>query len=338
MSEEQVKQFIDQATQSLQGGNFEEALNLVEQAIALDERASEAHVLKGIALSQLSRPDDATAAFRNAIMHGPYNAKAYFNLAVHYYALGQEVQAEEMAREAVRIDPKHGGARELVSRIESGRKPQSGVGVGQGSTPYPGDPLSDPNLPPPGTSGPLPGQPMTPQAPSGGPQQPVSPEQPSAPQQPYGAAPQQPYGAPQQPYGAAPTPQGYYRPGYESAGVHSLRFVENMGKTWDTIGIVLGVAMLAMFIVSLFMSMGMVTEMMRNPQSFQNNPNLFTGGGNIVLSILYYPIMLGSWVWLIMDIVDRKSNWLWVLPYFICCCCSLQGVVQLIYIFKGRNN
>lgn len=336
MSEEQVKQFVDQATQSLQGGNFEEALNLVEQAIALDERYSEAYVLKGIALSQLSRPDEATAAFRNAILHGPYNAKAYFNLAVHYYALGQEVQAEEMAREAVRIDPKHGGARELVSRIESGRKPQSGVGVGQASNPFPGDPLADPSAPPPGTGGPMgppPSQPSAPQPPAA-----AASEQPSAPQQPYGSAPQQPYGAPQQPYGAAPTPQGYYRPGYENTNVHSLTFVANMGKTWDTIGIVLSVAMLIVFVISMAMSMSMFTQIMQNPQSFQNNPNLFAGGGNMIVSFIYYPVMLASWVWLIMDIVDRRSNWLWVLPYFICCCCSLQGVVQLIYIFKGRNN
>src|SRR5688572_28332388 len=118
MSEEQAKQFLDQATQSLQSGQFQQALELVDQSIALKGDDAEAHILRGIALSQTGQPDVATESFRKAISLSHNNPKAYYNLAVHLYSRGQKSESIEMAREAVRLDTKHAGARDLVTRIE----------------------------------------------------------------------------------------------------------------------------------------------------------------------------------------------------------------------------
>src|ERR1019366_2120293 len=63
MANEQAKAFVDQATQSLQNSQFQQALELVDQAIAIEPGASDSHVLRGICLSQLGQPDAATEAF-----------------------------------------------------------------------------------------------------------------------------------------------------------------------------------------------------------------------------------------------------------------------------------
>lgn len=304
MSEEQARQFLDQATQSLQSGQFQQALELVDQSIALKEADSEAHVLRGIALSQLSQPDQATEAFRRAISLGPYNSKAYFNLAVHYFGLGQKPEALEMAREAVRIDAKHAGARDLIARIEG--ESQAAGTIQAPTTPDPsriGDPLAQPTETP---SGVAPGP--------GGP-------------------------APGTPYQNVPPPGGYYRPGYETSGVHSLQFVANMGKTWDTIAWVLIITSVATFVISLVMFLPMYAEIFQNPQNMQRMSTMGFGSSiaSTILQIVSWLATLSSLVWMILELSDRRGNWLWLLPYILCCCCGFHWVPMGIYLLAGRQ-
>lgn len=310
MSEEQAKQFLEQATQSLQSGQFQQALDLAEQSLAMKE-TDEAFILKGISLSQLGRPDEATQALRRAITLGPYNPKAYYNLAVHYYAQGQKNEALEMAREAVRIDSKHAGARDLVTRIEAESMPAQTVQA----------PRIDEPIPPAGqeTSSGQASPPMT------GPIQPG----PSAP----GAGPNAPYQSP-------PPPGGYYRPGYETSGVHSLQFVANMGKTWDTIAWVLVAVLLAVTAVSLATNFGVMMEAFSNPERARELSGMSgfgQGGFQIMLSIVGLAARLGSLVWMILELSDRRGNWLWLLPYILCCCCGFDWLVLGIYLLAGRQ-
>lgn len=317
MSQEQVKQFIEQATQSLQSSNFDQAIELLDQAIALDPRESDAFVYKGIALSQLNRPGEAVEAFRQAVMLSPYNAKAYFNLGVHAYAQGDKLLAEEMARETVRIDPKHGGARDMIAKIEAERQPAQASAP---QAPYVGDPLS----------GPQPGLGSDPMPPG---QQPMG--APTMSEQPAQPGPQAPYGAPQ-----TPTPTGYYREGYDARSVSSIAFVRNMGKSWDTVGLSLSAASVLLFLISLGTSIPIYQKAFSDPQAFQQqNQNMFMAmqGGNMIVSIISMLVSVSLLTWMILDISDKRSNWLWMLPYFLCCCCcGLPGVVSGIYIWKGR--
>lgn len=43
---------------------------------------------------------------------------------------------------------------------------------------------------------------------------------------------------------------------------------------------------------------------------------------------------------MILELADRRGNWLWLLPYILVCCCTcslLQPVVQIIYMTMGRR-
>ena len=320
MSAEQAKQFLDQATQSLQSGQFQQALELVEQSIALRGDDPEAHILRGIALSQTGQPDTATEAFRKAISQAHNNPKAYYNLAVHLYSRGQKSEALEMAREAVRLDTKHAGARDLVTRIEMEAQPDSGV-----RAPRVEEPLAPSGMePPPGTGVSSPPSPAA--SPTPGPGAP-------GPSAPYQSPPSQ-----QQP------PGGYHRPGYETGGIHSLQFIANMGSTWFVIGwIIVGLA-LTIDLVVVFRLVTVWDQVMRSagdPAAAQRISQEMWGNDALalVLQLASYGATLGGLVWMILELVDRRGPWLWLLPYIVGCCCTcglLQPVVQAIYMVVNK--
>lgn len=311
--------------QSLQSGQAQQALELIGQAIELNDHDSEAYVLKGIALAQMQRNDEATEAFRNAISCGPSNPKAYFNLAVHQYGLGNKVEAESIAREAVRLDPSHSGAKDLVSRITRELNPDIVTPTGKVREDAPN--LQNPNDPfsaPATGSAPPSGQPGAP--PSGGPSQGAPP--------PGGAQP--PSGQPYIP------PGSYERPGYNTRSVHSMAFIENMGKGWDTFGYVLAGLNIVLFIIVFAGTFSVMMEAFRNPEAFQGRQSGFFAMEGIsplmmALSMVARVIQLISLVWMIMELADRRGNWLWLLPFILCCCCGLPGVIMPIYIWKGRS-
>lgn len=114
-----ASEFVTQATEALRSGNMQQALDLIEQALQLEPSNSEALVLKGICLAQSSQPDAATTAFRDAIAANPNNAKAYYNLATHFFHLQRLAEARAMAEEAVRLEPGHAQANELIRQIQS---------------------------------------------------------------------------------------------------------------------------------------------------------------------------------------------------------------------------
>lgn len=304
MSEDLGKQFREEAIQSLQSGQAEQALELINQAIELNQHDSESHVLRGISLAQLQRTDEATEAFRNAIACGPSNPKAYFNLAVHQYSLGQKVEAETMAKEAIRLDPTHAGAKDLVGRIQRELNPNVVTPTGS-----------------------VPSQPSNPADPLSAPQQPS----------------EHPMTSPTQPnLGPGPAPGEYYRPGYNTQNVHSLQFVENMGSGWDMFGYILSVVNIVLTVVVLVAVMPVMMEAFNNPQAAR------AGGGSMWMMAGVSPIVnIMSWVnniirlitlvWMILELADRRGNWLWLLPFIICCCCGFPGVIIPLYIWKGRS-
>ncbi|MFQ3588120.1 MAG: tetratricopeptide repeat protein [Fimbriimonadaceae bacterium] len=335
MSQEQAKQFVDQAVQSIQGGQFAQALELLNQAVELHPENSDAHVLKGVALSQLKQPDAAVEAFRKAIMLSPYNVKAYFNLAVHYYGVGEKLRAEEMAREAVRVDPRHAGARDLLNRIESERTPtEVGVRTTEPDPQHPSDPAV---TPPPGTEYPPKAEvPRPTETPS-----PSAPPSMGAPPLGTGMAPP-PGSAGSSPGGYVPpagtAPGGYYRPGYEHPQVHSLNFVENMGAGWTKAGWGLAIVGTIIFVISFIMTIAMWGTIMSSANQPPDFSSMFGGNAlTMVLSLVGWLVQIATLVWMVLELADRRGNWMWMLPFTLCCCCGLQGPVVMIYLLKGRE-
>jgi hypothetical protein len=126
------------------------------------------------------------------------------------------------------------------------------------------------------------------------------------------------------------------RPGYEQQNVHTLGFVENMGTAWVVIGWVLAAMSLVSMVWGLAVAFPMIQEMLNNPGAGPQ-PNMFNLGspGQTILS---WVSILGMLIWMILDISDRRGNYLWLLPQVLCgCCCGLGFVTLPVYILAGRK-
>ncbi len=320
MAQEQIRQFIEQATQSIQSGQFEGGLQLLDQALALAPDDPDAHLLRGICLSQTGQPAAATDAFNRAIALDPNSAKARYNLAVHQYALGQKLDALKSAREAAEIDPAHAGARQLIGNLEteiSGPSPQS--------TPNPNDPLGQPAPPP------------IPQAPSTTPQTPqanpyAAPTSPGEP-----AMPAPPTAVPNVPPQVPSMVQNPYAKAAYDGPEHTIPLVENMGKAWVTIGWLMALLSLvggicfALIMVNVFQS-GNFNDPTSMESAMREQSGLM-----LVTNLSFYGSLLGIMVWSIMDIIDRRGNFVWLIPNIICSCCGFGWITLPIYILAGRN-
>lgn len=321
MAQEQIRQFIDQATQSIQSGQFEGGLQLLDQALALAPDDADAHLLRGICLSQTGQPVAATEAFNRAISLDPNSAKARYNLSVHQYALGQKLDALKSAREAIDLDPAHAGARQLIGNLEtelSGPSPQS--------APNHNDPLAVPPVTqvPPTIS-------QTAQAPQPNPyassERPSEPSMPIAPPPTLPIVPPQGTGAPQNPYAKA---------AYEGPE-HTIPLVENMGKAWVGIGWFMALFSLVATVGFILIIMAMVgTGNFNDPTGLEAAMQKETGL-MLLVNVSYYGSLLGTLIWSIMDIIDRRGNFVWLIPNIICSCCGFGWITLPIYILAGRN-
>ena len=158
------------------------------------------------------------------------------------------------------------------------------------------------------------------------------------------APPQPRQEVPTNPYEANPN---YYRPGYDTPpNVHSLAFVERLGSNWVTIGWVLAGLIILLTIIQWAQQGPILIEffqaMQDNDQAkVQRLSNEMGFGGmtalSLILSLAGMVLNVGGLTWNIMDIADRRGNWLWIVPYVLCCCCGFQGFGLLLYILMGRK-
>ncbi len=264
----------------MQTGHFAPALELTEQALALDQMSSEAHVLRGVALAQLNRPEEATQAFLAGVKFGPQNAKAFFNLAVHHHQQGQRALSEEMARETLRINPDHSGAKSLLVANDSGNGSESQLSLEK----------------PPVISG-------------------MEPPPPTI---------------------AEPMQSASYRSGYDASNENSLQFAKKMGKGWVAIGVSLALLSLIAGLANWLIRLQAMAAIGANFSDQSGLGNLFPTSSSWI-SVVATVVGLTSLVWMILDLIHRRGNWLWMLPYVICCCCGFGGICQLIYVWQGRK-
>jgi tetratricopeptide (TPR) repeat protein len=117
---EQLNSQLLAATEAVNQGRFQDALDGVKGILSLDPSLGEAKLIEGVALSQLGRKEEASASFSEAIRLEPQSAKARFNAAVHAFQIGETETARVLATHTLQIEPTHKGARELVERIAPG--------------------------------------------------------------------------------------------------------------------------------------------------------------------------------------------------------------------------
>jgi tetratricopeptide (TPR) repeat protein len=140
------------------------------------------------------------------------------------------------------------------------------------------------------------------------------------------------------PYGAAPS-GAYERPGY-TLPAHSIEFVGRLGPKWTYSGWAITILGLVLFVISLIVGWPELSRMfeaaMRDPQGSQNVGTGFSPA-SLVINLVSILAQIAAMAWLIMDIADRRGNWLWMIPFVICCCCSLHWMVLPIYLVAGRR-
>ncbi|MEI8282714.1 MAG: tetratricopeptide repeat protein [Armatimonadota bacterium] len=125
MSEDQ-NSTIQQATDFVNAGKFEEALESSRAVLVTDPNSGDAKLIEAISLSQLGQSRDASEAFSAAIRMAPTNVKARFNAAVHEFNMGNTGQARTLANEALNLDSNHEGTKTLVEKMGPEQAPPQG--------------------------------------------------------------------------------------------------------------------------------------------------------------------------------------------------------------------
>jgi Flp pilus assembly protein TadD len=101
----QVYRAIMAATELASAGRLDEALESLDQALALDPDVAHAQFLRGTFLGQEGRFGEAAAALERAVALSPRHVGARFKLALAYTQLGQDGQAEATLRQVLADEP-----------------------------------------------------------------------------------------------------------------------------------------------------------------------------------------------------------------------------------------
>jgi tetratricopeptide (TPR) repeat protein len=98
-------------------GQVETAINTLRTAVQDDPAYDQPHYYLGVIYRTQNRLVAARAEFEAAAKLNPGNSKAFGNLAFVFLGLGNLDRAERSIREAVRLDPTDGLARETLDSI-----------------------------------------------------------------------------------------------------------------------------------------------------------------------------------------------------------------------------
>lgn len=251
---------LAQATDAINTGRFNDALNTARNVLVSDPENGEAKLIEAIALSQLGNRSDASEAFIQAIELNPDDAKVRFNAAVHEFNAGNAELARRYSSEALERDASHKGAKDLLARMPQTVDANGFSGYARESS-----------------------------------------------------------------AGFSPEAEG-------------IPFVKNLGKKWLTIGWILSFVGLAFFVLTLLSTLPLIPEMMSAMSSGdQSKIQKVSGSQNPLIQILSYPIALSILIYMILDLIHRKGNMVWLVAHIPCSCCGLGFVTLPIYLLAGRK-
>lgn len=128
----------------------------------------------------------------------------------------------------------------------------------------------------------------------------------------------------------------YARSGYygEDMNIQSLRFVEEMGSGWYWGGWVL-IALSAAFSIARIVGFLKHFAGPQNPVSINTNrPFASTGLTGLPPSILMvgFLAILALVVWFILEIVNRRSSYLWIVACLLAYCLEMTWLVIVLYL------
>ena len=257
---------LQQATDFVNAGNYNEALEMARAVMVGDPSNGDAKLIEAISLSQLGNSRDASEAFAAAIRLAPTNVKARFNAAVHEFNNGNVGEARVLANEALSLDPSHEGTKELMTRMGP-ETPVMANGVS-----YPRENMVD------------------------------------------------------------------FQPPHEG-----ISFIRKNSKVWTAIGWTISAASLFTFVLMWAMILPHVGEVM---DATKNNDQtkiqaLSKSFSSPLLTMSSYGFVALNLVYMIMDIIHRKGNFIWLIVHIPCSCvgaCIGGNFITLpIYMLFGRK-
>ena len=111
--------YCQAARQSLQQGMVDNAIGLLNEALARDPNSYEAYSLLGVAYAQKGMVNEGIQALNTAVQLNPSNATARMNLAAALQRAGRLHDAISHLNEALRIDPNYQKARDSLATIQA---------------------------------------------------------------------------------------------------------------------------------------------------------------------------------------------------------------------------
>jgi hypothetical protein len=69
----------------------------------------------------------------------------------------------------------------------------------------------------------------------------------------------------------------------------------------------------------------------------QKLPAVRPGGGPMTAVFFMALSGISSFMWVLIDLVDKKLRLVWIVPMVACCACGLQAIPHAFYMFMREN-
>jgi hypothetical protein len=112
-----------------------------------------------------------------------------------------------------------------------------------------------------------------------------------------------------------------------------------MGKGWVSLGWVLTLVSVASFVNMILTVLPKMSEVMAAAQAGDQAKSaaLQASMTNPALQVFGYLHLAAVVVWMILDLIHRKGNMLWLIAHIPCSCCGGSFLTLPIYILFGRK-
>lgn len=122
----------------------------------------------------------------------------------------------------------------------------------------------------------------------------------------------------------------------ENAG---LPFITKMGKGWVVLGWVLSLVSVLSFINMIVTVLPKMGEVMAAAQAGDQAKSaaLQASMTNPALQVFGYLHLAAVVIWMILDLIHRKGNMVWLIAHIPCSCCGGSFLTLPIYILFGRK-
>ncbi len=118
-----------------------------------------------------------------------------------------------------------------------------------------------------------------------------------------------------------------------------LPFIKKMGKNWVVLGWVLSAMSGLSFIYSMMTVLPKMGEMMSAAQANDQAKTAAIQASmtNPVLQAFGYALLGASILWMILDLIHRKGNMVWLIAHIPCSCCGGSWLTMPLYLLLGRK-